>query len=215
MTRPAPRGYIFDLDGTLVDAFADIAAALNDTRARYGLPALPVPEVRAHVGRGSRVLVEALVPGPPEQVAEALAFYVTRYEERCLEQTRPLPGVPKVLEGLGGFPLAVVTNKPQRITRRILEGLGLWPRFRMVLGGDALARGKPDPLPVRHVLDCFALAPSDVVLVGDGLPDVQAGRAAGVRTVAVTTGVESRAALEAQGPDFLIERLDALLTLFA
>ena len=209
----APRGLIFDLDGTLVDSFGDIAAALNDTRAQYGLPALTLAQVRAEVGSGSEYLVRRLVPGPPAEQAAALTFYLARYEERALQQTRPFPGVLEVLEHFADRPLAVVTNKTQRLTRCILEGLGWWERFRIVLGGDALERCKPDPLPVQQVLQCFALAPQEVVLIGDGLHDLHAGQAAGVRTVAVTTGVESRASLEAHGADHVIDRMDALLAL--
>jgi phosphoglycolate phosphatase len=211
---PKPRGLIFDLDGTLVDSFADIATALNLTRAHYGLPPLPQEAVRAQVGSGSEHLVHELVPGPPERLPEALRLYLEHYDAHALEQTRPLPGVAEVLQHYRGRPLAVVTNKTAHLSRRILQGLGLWERFRIVLGGDSLARCKPDPLPVRHVLACFALPPGEVVLVGDGLHDIAAGRAAGVRTVAVTTGVATRAELQAARPGHLIDRLDALLRLY-
>jgi phosphoglycolate phosphatase len=212
--RPAPKGLIFDLDGTLVDSFADIAAALNATRERYGLPALGVAEVRSQVGSGSQALLRALVPVPPGREGEALRFYLERYEETALCRTRLLPGVPEVLEHFGARPLAVITNKPLHISRTVLRGLGVWERFRIVLGGDSLERCKPDPLPVRHVLACFALAPAEALLVGDGLHDVQAARAAGVPAVGVTSGVAGRAALAAAGPDALIERLDELLQLY-
>jgi phosphoglycolate phosphatase len=212
--RPRPRGLIFDLDGTLVDSFADIAAALNHTRARYALPPLPLAAVRAKVGSGSAHLVRALVPVAPPLQEEALRHYLARYEERALVETRPLPGVAEVLDRFADRPLAVVTNKTQRLTRTILTGLGLWERFRIVLGGDALPRSKPDPLPVLRVLECFALPPGDVVLVGDGLHDIAAGRAAGVATVAVATGVEPRAVLERAGAGHVVDCMAELLRLY-
>jgi phosphoglycolate phosphatase len=212
--RQRPGGLIFDLDGTLVDSFADIATGLNAARGEFGLTALPYEAVRARVGYGSEALVRALLPVAPGRFEDALRCYLERYEASALEQTRPYPGVAEVLARFGDRPLAVVTNKPQRITRRILEGLGLWERFRIVLGGDALERRKPDPLPVLRVLECFALPAREVVLVGDGLPDLRAGRAAGVCTVAVASGTEPRAALEAERPDHLIERLDELTALY-
>jgi phosphoglycolate phosphatase len=211
---PRPAALIFDLDGTLVDSFADITTALNLTRARYGLPPLPRPEVTRHVGSGSPQLVRELVPVPPEAREDALAYYLAAYREHALEQTRLYPGVPEVLEHFRGCRLAVVTNKSFRLTRRILEGLGVWERFQLVLGGDSLERSKPDPLPLLHVMATFALPPEAVVMVGDGLHDIEAGRAAGIRTVAVTTGVEARAALAAAGADHVIDRLDALRDLF-
>ncbi|HKI99649.1 MAG TPA: HAD-IA family hydrolase [bacterium] len=214
-TRPRPRGVIFDLDGTLVDSFADIAAALNRTRARFDLPALPLEAVRAKVGSGSEYLVRELVPLPPAQAEAALQHYLASYEETALQETRVYPGALEVLEHFRGRPLAVVTNKPLHIARRVLQGLDLWERFRMVLGGDSLARRKPDPLPVRHVLACFALPAGRALLIGDGVHDVRAGRAAGVPIVAVTTGVEPRAVLEAERPTHVIDSLDELLTLYA
>ena len=212
--KPRPLGLIFDLDGTLVDSFADIARALNRTRAHYGLPALPLAAVRAQVGSGSEALVCALVPVPPAQQAAALQRYLAAYDETALQETRPLPGVPEVLAHFGDRPLAVVTNKTLHLSRKILQGLGLWERFALVLGGDSLPRRKPDPLPIRHVLEALGLAPAEALLVGDGLHDVHAGRAAGVPTVAVTTGVASRAELEAARPRHVIDRLDALLALY-
>lgn len=214
VTLPRPSGVIFDLDGTLVDSFADIATAVNRTRAHYGQPPLPLESVRAAVGNGSEVLVRAVVPGPAERLPDALRFYLARYEEVALEQTRLLPGVLATLEHFATRPLAVVTNKPQHLSRRILQGLQVWERFRMVLGGDALKRHKPDPLPVLHVLACLALPAAEVLLVGDGLQDLAAGRAAGVRTVAVTSGVTDRAALEAAGPERVVDRLDELIALY-
>jgi phosphoglycolate phosphatase len=206
-----PRGLIFDLDGTLVDSFADIAAALNATRAHFGLPPVSLAAVRAEVGSGSEALVRALVPVAPARAAEALAFYLARYDAASLRETRLFPGVAEVLEHFRGRPLAVVTNKTLHLSCAILAGLGLLERFRLVLGGDSLPRCKPDPLPVRHVLEAFALPPGEVLLVGDGLHDIAAGRAAGVRTVAVTTGVAPRAELEAAGPERVIDRMDELL----
>lgn len=212
---PVARGLIFDLDGTLVDSFADIADALNQTRARWGLPALPQEAIRREVGSGSPYLVRTLVPVPPEQAEAALRYYLERYDETALCHTQPLPGVLAVLEHFRERPLAVVTNKTLHLSRKILQGLGLWERFRIVLGGDSLPRSKPDPLPLQRVLQCFALPARDVVLVGDGLHDLDAGRAAGVRTVAVTTGVASRDVLAAEEPDHVIDRIDALLDLYA
>jgi phosphoglycolate phosphatase len=213
--RPRPRGVIFDLDGTLVDSFEDIATALNRARERYGHAPLALAAVRAQVGSGSEALVRALVPVAPERFAEALAFFLARYDECALERTRLLPGALEALEHFRGRPLAVVTNKTLHLSRRILQGLGLWERFRIVLGGDSLARCKPDPLPVQHVLECFALPAAEVLLVGDGLHDIRAGRAAGVTTVAVATGVSPRAALQAEGPARVIASLHELLTLYA
>lgn len=206
-----PRGLIFDLDGTLVDSFADIASALNWTRAQFRLPLLPQAEITRHVGSGSEYLVRQLVPVASERFEEALGFFLARYEKNALKQTRLLQGVPEVLAHFRDRSLAVVTNKTFDLSEKVLRGLGVWDRFTIVVGGDSLERRKPDPLPVRHVLDTFALSPGEVVLIGDSPHDIHAGQAAGVRTVAVTTGVEARAALQALRPDHVIDRMDELL----
>lgn len=212
--RFRPRGVIFDLDGTLVDSFEDIALAVNRTREHFGAPPLPLEAVRAAVGNGSEALVRAVVPVPEGRLPEALRVYLKCYDETALQQTRLLPGALRALEHFGTRPLAVVTNKPQQHSRKILQGLGVWERFRIVLGADAVERQKPHPLPIRRVLECFALRAADALLVGDGLQDLQAGLAAGVHTAGLTTGVTPRAALEAAQPEHVVDSLDALIALY-
>lgn len=216
----APKCLIFDLDGTLVDSFADIATALNLTRAHFGLPALPQAEVTRHVGSGSAYLVKTLVPtadipGAGDRDgkgadAEAYRFYLARYREHALEQSRAYAGVDAVLRRYAARLLAVVTNKPAALAEHVLRGLGIRAPFQMVLGGDSLECQKPDPLPIHHVLEAFSQRPESAVMIGDGLHDIEAGRAAGLRTVAVATGVASRTELEAAGADHVIDSLEQL-----
>lgn len=218
MSRPfvsAPECLIFDLDGTLVDSFADIATALNLTRAHFGLPALSQAEVTLNVGSGSAYLVETLVPVTDQQGAggaatEAFRFYLARYREHALEQSRVYPGVEAVLHQYAERRLAVVTNKPAALAEHVLQGLGIRAPFQMMLGGDSLECKKPDPLPIRHVLEAFSVRPESAVMIGDGLHDIEAGRAAGIRTVAVTTGVASRSELEGAGADYVLDSLEQL-----
>lgn len=210
VTLPAPQCLIFDLDGTLVDSFADIANALNGTRGRYGLPPLALAEVKRHVGSGSAYLVKTLVPVAVQHAEEAFLDYLARYGENPCAESRPYPGVEAVLRHYAGRRLAVVTNKPIRLAAQVLEILHLRQSFQMVLGGDSLAHSKPHPLPLLHVLAAFSVAPAAGVMIGDGLHDIEAGRAAGLRTVGVTTGVATRAELESAGPDHLIDSLEAL-----
>lgn len=217
MTQPSPlpKAFIFDLDGTLADSFADIAVALNDTRVRYDFSPLPEDEVRAQVGSGSPFLVRQLVPVSEADYVDVLRFYLDRYEENALVKTRLFPGVAEVLDRYGDHPLAVVTNKNYDLTKKILTGLSVWDAFRIVVGGDSLARHKPDPLPIEHVLNHLAVDPIEAVMIGDGLHDVHAGQAAGVLTVAVSTGVESATSLAASKPDHLIETMHRLPDCFA
>lgn len=206
----APRCLIFDLDGTLVDSFADIATALNLTRAHFDLPPLSQAEVTAHVGSGSAYLVNTLVPVPGENREAAFEFYLERYREHALDKSAVFEGVGAVLKKYAGRRMAVVTNKSAALAEQVLKGLGIRAPFQMVLGGDSLECKKPHPLPLRHVLDAFSVSPEAAVMIGDGLHDIEAGRAAGLATVGVTTGVASRAELEGAGADRVIDSLHQL-----
>ena len=208
-------GVMFDLDGTLADSFTDITTAMNLTRADFGMPPLPLAQVRGTVGGGSKHLVKTLVPVPDAEFERAFAVYQAHYEAHLLDHTRLYPGVMETLRHFSGRPLAVVTNKHHRFAEKVLKGLGIRDYFQMVLGGDSLARRKPDPLPVVTVLERFRLAAVDTALVGDGLHDIEAARAAGVIAVAVATGVESRESLGAASPFCLLESLEELPGLFA
>lgn len=207
------RAIAFDLDGTLVDSFADLATAVNTTRAAYGQPPLSLAEVKSHVGNGTEQLVARTVPGPPDGLPVAHRRFVAEYDRCLLETTRPYPGVEDTLARLGGLPLGLITNKTQRHTEALLAGLGWRERFRIVLGGDALSAKKPDPLPLLHFAKQIGCSPSDVAMVGDGVVDVRAGRAAGMATVAVSYGNTSAEILAAERPDAVIPRLPDLLDL--
>jgi len=213
--RPAIRGLIFDLDGTLVDTLDDLAQAVNLTREHYGLAPLPREAIVPNIGNGGPHLVRATVPPAAERFEEVFARYLAFYNEHLLDHSRLHAGVAEVLAHYAERVLGVVTNKAIHETERILAGLQVRERFRLVLGGDSLPERKPHPLPLLHFMERFGLAPGEVVMVGDGYHDVRAGKAAGVLTVAITTGVGSRAELEAEGPDHIITRMDELPALVA
>ncbi|MBI3993391.1 MAG: HAD-IA family hydrolase [Candidatus Lambdaproteobacteria bacterium] len=206
---------IFDLDGTLVDSLDDLATAVNLTRADYGLAPLPREAVVRNIGNGSDVLVRDTIPRARENFAEVYGIYLAHYNAHLLDRTRLHDGVARVLEHFSDRPLAVVTNKLVAETRRILAGLGILQRFGVVLGGDSLAQKKPHPLQIEHVLAHSGCTPTHCVMIGDGINDVRAGKAAGVHTIGFTGGVDGRAALERERPGHLIERMDELLTLIA
>ncbi len=199
MTRVA----ILDLDGTLVDSLDDLALAVNAALGEVGLPPRPIEEVRTFVGEGARRLVERAVGASVHLVEPALAAWWRHYEAHCLDRTRPYPGIPAVLAGAGRV-LAVHTNKPGRLARKILGGVGLLDRFAAVLGGDEAPR-KPDPTGTLELLARLGGAPADAVFVGDSRIDVATARAAGVRLVAVTWGFAARADLAAAGATDLAE----------
>ena len=207
--KPAP--FLFDLDGTLVDTLPDIAVSTNHVRAQHGLPALPFDVVRTFVGHGAfallrRALAEVLPAGagPTERfLAGAYATYVEHHRAQCTVAAKPWPGVREHLETLRerGHGLAVVTNKPEQFVRPLLAHVGLAELLPVVVGGDTLPQKKPDPEPLRHALRALG-GPTDAgTMVGDGVPDLVAGKAAGLRTIGCLFGYGDPAELREQGAD--------------
>ena len=189
MTRPA--ALVFDLDGTLIDSRRDIATALNRTRAELALPPLALEQVVTMVGEGARLLVErALGPEcPPDRVDQALRNYLGHYSDVCLDTTRPYPGVETMLSDLAGrYPLALLSNKGEALSRKILDGLGLTPRFREILGGDSLPTRKPDPAGLRTLAGRLGLPVESLLLVGDTWVDAETARNAGCAFALVEWG---------------------------
>jgi phosphoglycolate phosphatase len=180
----------FDLDGTLVDSRRDLANALNAVRAARGLPPHDLAAIEGMVGEGVTVLVHrAFRELGDAEVPEALTAFLVEYERGCLETTRPYPGVEELLEvAADRWPLAVLTNKPERLAVRVIAGLGLASRFRAVVGGDSLPVRKPDPETLRLVAGRLRVPAAALPLIGDSRVDLATARAAGAPAVAVTWG---------------------------
>ena len=198
-----PRLAVFDLDGTLVDSVDDLHVSVNHALAVVGLPPRTREEVRGFVGEGARVLLERAVATRAELVETALAAWRAHYAEHCLDRTVAYPGIPALLAGAGRV-LAVHTNKPGAMARKILAGLGLLPRFAAVLGGDEAPR-KPDPAGLVALMARAGATPAETVFVGDSRHDVETARAAGVAMVAVTWGLATRDELARAGATVFAE----------
>jgi phosphoglycolate phosphatase len=196
--RTLPKLAILDLDGTLVDSLDDLHASVNHALAALGLPLRSREEVHGFVGEGARRLVERAVAPREDLLEPALAAWRAHYEVHCLDRTRAYPGLEALL-ARAGCTLAVHTNKPGGMARKILAGLGLLPRFAAVTGGDEAPR-KPDPAGALALMARAAASPAETVLVGDSRVDGATARAAGIAFVAVTWGFGSRAELAGENP---------------
>jgi phosphoglycolate phosphatase len=186
-----PAGVVFDLDGTLVDSRLDLAAAVNATRERLALAPLPVEAVAAMVGEGARNLLRRALPASLDGDAfeTALALFLDLYYDCCLDATRAYPGIEEALAELYAlYPLAVLTNKPERHSRRILEGLGIAGRFGRLIGGDTLPVRKPDPAGLQRIAADWGTAVAQLLLVGDSRIDAETARAAGADLILVSWG---------------------------
>ncbi|HEX4961491.1 MAG TPA: HAD-IA family hydrolase [Thermoanaerobaculia bacterium] len=186
-----PGALVFDLDGTLIDSRRDITTAVNRMRSEWALPPLALEQVVAMVGEGAHLLVErALGPGvPPEEIDRALARYLGFYDEVCLETTKPYPGIEEMLADLGGrYPLALLSNKGEALSRKILDGLGLTVRFREIVGGDSLPTRKPDPAGLHLLAGRLGLPVERLLLVGDTWIDAETAGNAGCAFALVEWG---------------------------
>ena len=182
---------LFDLDGTLLDTAPDMVGALNELRGREGLAALPFETLRRHVSHGAARLVSVgfgLVEGA-EFERLRLGFLDT-YRARLASDTRPFDGMEEVLARFAddGLPWGIVTNKPAWLTDPLLAALGLDRRAGCVVSGDTLAERKPHPRPLLHAAQLLGLDPALCSYVGDAERDIQAGRAAGMRTAVAAFG---------------------------
>jgi phosphoglycolate phosphatase len=183
---------LFDLDGTLVDSAPDLAGAANELRAAHGLPPLGFDVLRPMVGSGARGMVGvAFGVKPGESEFETLRdAFLLRYAERLLHHTRVFEAMHEVLEDIeaSGLRWGIVTNKAMRFTEPIVSGLQLRTRVAALVAGDTTPHTKPHPAPLIEAARQLALAPQRCVYVGDDLRDVQAGRAAGMATLAAGWG---------------------------
>ncbi len=201
MTAPnfsAVRALIFDLDGTLIDSKLDLIRSVNAMLQEMGREQLHEDTISRYIGHGAPQLVgRALGNGATEAERErALKFFLAYYEDHKMDSTCAYPGVPEALAHLATFPMAILTNKPVRISKRILEGLGLAKYFRAVYGGNSFETKKSDPLGARAILREFGATPAEAMLIGDSEVDVQTARNAGTFAAAVNYGfgVHDRAA---------------------
>jgi len=204
------RLFLFDLDGTLIDSKSDIAESVNRALARVAVPRVPVARIAEFVGNGVRVLIqraltEALTAEPePELMQGTMQAYLQDYEAHLLDSTTLYPGVRESLDTLGWAEMAVITNKPESFSRRILESLGVAGHFRIILGGDSGVRRKPDPAPLQSVMAECGVAANQTVMVGDSQVDISAGKAAGVFTCGICGGFRPAVELEKAGCDLIV-----------
>jgi phosphoglycolate phosphatase len=202
---------IFDLDGTLIDSRLDLVHAVNATRAQADRGPLPDEQIFSFVGNGAPVLVKRAM-GPEatdEEVARALEFFLDYYRHHALDYTVLYPGVRESLERLhaAGAQLAVLTNKPVRISRRIMEGLGISPLFFQIYGGNSFEHKKPHRIGIDTLRTEVEAPLAETWMVGDSYVDVQTARNAGVGSCGVTYGFQPETFREFP-PDVLVDRLE-------
>ena len=194
--RVSARAVILDLDGTLLDTAADLAAATNLMMLELGREPLPQATVASYIGKGVEVLVHRALGGSLDARVDhdlhtrGHDAFMRHYQVENGRHSRPYEGV---VEGVAamrakGLRLACVTNNPKSFADPLLERFGLAQSFELIVGGDTLPLRKPDPMPMLHVAQRFEIDPPEIVAIGDSLNDALAARAAGMPVFAVPYG---------------------------
>jgi len=184
------KAFIFDLDGTLIDSKTDLVHSVNSMLREIGRKELPTETIAGYVGHGAPQLIASTL-GPDSSKADrkaALSIFLDHYGKHNLDATRPYPGVEEGLAALADCPMAVLTNKPLKMTLQILEGLGLAKYFSAMYGGDSFDKKKPDPQGALSILKELWTQPRQAAMIGDSDVDIQTARNAGMLAVAVTYG---------------------------
>lgn len=202
---------IFDLDGTLIDSRLDLANSVNATRAEMGKPPLDHPLIFSYVGNGAPVLIRKAMgmDASEADVAHALEFFLAYYRDHAMDDTKLYPGVREALDQLheAGVQLAVLTNKPVRISESIMGTLGLTSMLFRVYGGNSFEQKKPNPVGIDTLRRESGKSAEQTWMVGDSIVDMQTARNAGVRSCGVTYGFQPET-LGACPPDLLVDRME-------
>src|SRR5450830_950172 len=206
-----PTVVLFDLDGTLVDTAPDLGLALNLQLQRHGYPALPISAIRPYASHGSKGLLKLGFGLTPEHALfDSMRIeYLNLYDEVFLTSPILFAGMDNVLAAIEANRQAwgIVTNKPKRFTQRLIAAIGLDQRVGCVVSGDDAARPKPYPDTLNLACKNLGVAATDCIYVGDAARDIEAGKAAGMKTVVALYGyIEASDQAETWGGDFYIHQ---------
>lgn len=220
--QQAYTAYLFDLDGTLVDSAPDINAALNHSLAYKGLATVDLALTRDFVGRGSRALIQLALEhqnisakqASETIIEEMLREFLAYYEANIAVHSKPFPGVEKTLTTLRarGAKLAVVTNKYDHLTRKVLTELGLIRYFDVLVSSETTPTPKPAAAPALYACEKLNVAPDEVLFVGDASPDVGCARAAGCAVIVFKDGYNNGVGADQLGADGVYASITELLS---
>jgi phosphoglycolate phosphatase len=182
----------FDLDGTLIDTSGDLATAVNYAIGTIGRPPFPVASIHPFVGKGAKVMLQRALDASGGYDAalldHLLPILLDYYEQNLAIHSIPYPGLIEAMDALTtrGAKLAICTNKAERFTIPLMRQLGLSDRFAAIVGGDTVGVAKPDPAPIRAMID--RAGGGRTVFIGDTINDIAGARNAGIANVAVSFG---------------------------
>lgn len=198
---------IFDLDGTLVDAYQAVSSSLNHALSVMNIPAIDDEHVKRNVGWGETKLLRNFVP--QDKLQEALRIYRESHKKTLRQGVQFLPGAKKLLDRLKkkGCVMAIGSNRPSPFTDIILEELKIQDYFSSVICADMVEHGKPAGDILLEIMKELDFKPKEALYVGDMSIDAQAGHASGVKTIIVLSGSSCREEVEAANPYCIVEDL--------
>lgn len=212
---PAPAAVVWDLDGTLVDSAPDLATTLNLMLSRHGLPSHGVDAVRLMIGHGVPKLIERGFRASgrtlsKNEIDSLTPDFLEHYATCATDRTRAMPGAAEALLHFqrAGVRQGLCTNKNEKVSRQILDALGLAKFMGSVIGGDSTEARKPDPLPVLACFRQLDVKPADGLFIGDSSADVGAARGAGVGEIAVVADGYTDTPAPELGADRVLESLE-------
>jgi phosphoglycolate phosphatase len=221
MAAPRFRAVVFDLDGTLADTLATIGGITNFALQSLGLPEHPLADYRKMVGEGVVALCRKALPpdraGDDVLHQELLARVRARYATHYLDRAKLYPGIESLLRELErrGARLAVLSNKPDELTVKTMDGLGVGPLFDVMMGSRSGIAPKPDPAGAHLVQEKLGVAAEEVLYVGDSAIDMQTARNAGFAPLGVLWGFRDRKELQENGARWLVDKPEEIVAIYA
>ena len=211
------KACIFDLDGTLTNTLESMTYSVNLTLEEMGLSKITKDQCRLFVGNGARVLIEKSLKAAgntdASRIEEGMEIYGRIFDRNCTYHVTPYEGIPEMLKALKdkGIQLAVLSNKPDRQTVKVVKAIFGEELFDYAQGQKEGIRRKPEPDGVWYLMEQMHVSKEECLYIGDSEVDAATGRNAGLKTIGVLWGFRDRKTLETAGVDDLIDRPDELL----
>ena len=211
------KACIFDLDGTLTNTLESMTYSVNLTLEEMGLSKITKDQCRLFVGNGARVLMEKSLKAAGDtdasRIEEGMEIYGRIFDRNCTYHVTPYEGIPEMLKALKdkGIHLAVLSNKPDRQTVKVVKAIFGEELFDYAQGQKEGIRRKPEPDGVWYLMEQMHVSKEECLYIGDSEVDAATGRNAGLKTIGVLWGFRDRNTLETAGADDLIDRPDELL----
>ena len=207
--------FVYDFDGTLVDTFEDIASSVNLTLAEMNLRSLKRETIRGNIGSGVvNLMTRSLTESGCNDTEKAVSLFREHYNRHLLDKTKLYPNGREIVEHFSNKKNTILSNKPIAFIKKILEAMNFLPSFDSILGGDSLDEQKPNPKGLQFLMKKYNCPAEKVLMIGDNPIDVETGKRAGVITCGVTYGLGDPNSLRDSKPNFLIDNLSELKSLF-